>query len=192
MEVFRSLSNQQDLALALQEAHQLQPQSAGGNSGGGMPWGWEQQVQSPTLKQQQQQQFPAVPANNPWQQQQQQQQTPVPPSNNPWQLKQPQVLNLQQLPASPWQQHPTSTLESLQQHQQPAASLSASFICPLSGGIMGDPVIAADGVTYERSAIESWLWGQRGNISPSTGQPLSNRYLAPNHHLSSLLKDFIR
>jgi hypothetical protein len=32
-----------------------------------------------------------------------------------------------------------------------------AYICPLSGGLMRDPVVCADGQTYERQSIEKWL-----------------------------------
>lgn len=41
-----------------------------------------------------------------------------------------------------------------------------------------DPVIAADGFTYERSAIEDWL--SRKGTSPMTNQPLVHCFLTPN------------
>ena len=44
---------------------------------------------------------------------------------------------------------------------------------------MVDPVIAADGFTYERAALESWL--ARGkSASPMTGAPLPTLWLTPN------------
>ena len=43
---------------------------------------------------------------------------------------------------------------------------------------MVDCVIAADGFSYEREAITSWL--QRSNVSPTTGQPLQHSRLVPN------------
>ncbi len=43
---------------------------------------------------------------------------------------------------------------------------------------MEDPVVAGDGYTYERSAIEAWL-GKHGT-SPMTHKPLANRELVPN------------
>lgn len=55
------------------------------------------------------------------------------------------------------------------------------FICPLSGQIMGDPVMAADGHTYERGAIGDWL--RLRDVSPVTGQPLSSAVLQPNYSL---------
>jgi len=36
-------------------------------------------------------------------------------------------------------------------------ALPAHLLCPLSGHIMVDPVIAADGVTYSRAAIAEWM-----------------------------------
>ncbi len=43
---------------------------------------------------------------------------------------------------------------------------------------MVDPVIAADGRTYERDAIEKWL--QRASASPVTGLKLASKELLPN------------
>jgi hypothetical protein len=44
---------------------------------------------------------------------------------------------------------------------------------------MVDPVVAADGFTYERDAIVQWLKGR--DTSPRTGQPLDHKILIPNH-----------
>ena len=43
---------------------------------------------------------------------------------------------------------------------------------------MVEPTIAADGHTYERSAIQGWLTHSR--MSPVTGQPLSHTRLVSN------------
>ena len=43
---------------------------------------------------------------------------------------------------------------------------------------MVDPVIAADGSTYERTAIQQWL--QQHNTSPVTGVALAHTRLVPN------------
>ena len=43
---------------------------------------------------------------------------------------------------------------------------------------MVDPVIAADGHTYERAAIAAWL--QQHHTSPVTGAPLPHPRLVPN------------
>ena len=52
------------------------------------------------------------------------------------------------------------------------------FKCPLSGELMCDPVVAVDGVTYERSFIEVWLLFN--NTSPKTRLNLHSKILTPN------------
>ena len=47
-----------------------------------------------------------------------------------------------------------------------------------------DPVIAADGNTYERASIERWL--QRQCTSPATNKPLASKSLVINHALRHL------
>lgn len=49
---------------------------------------------------------------------------------------------------------------------------------------MLDPVIAADGFSYERAAIQDWLTRGRGT-SPMTGEVLPHRTLVPNFALRS-------
>ena len=45
------------------------------------------------------------------------------------------------------------------------------YICPITRDIMFNPVMAADGHTYEHSAILEWL--KDGNeVSPKTGKKL--------------------
>lgn len=65
----------------------------------------------------------------------------------------------------------------------------AAHECPLSQDVMLDPVIAADGVSYERSFIENWLL--RGNvISPITRKELIHTELADNVNLRKLIRDY--
>jgi len=52
------------------------------------------------------------------------------------------------------------------------------FVCPITTDVMLDPVIAADGHAYERTAIERWL--TKKTTSPLTGEELQNSFLAPN------------
>uniref|UniRef100_A0A7S2UGV6 U-box domain-containing protein n=1 Tax=Attheya septentrionalis TaxID=420275 RepID=A0A7S2UGV6_9STRA len=59
--------------------------------------------------------------------------------------------------------------------------------CPITGESMKDPVVAADGHTYERSAIRRWL--QKSNKSPLTGGLLPHKELVPNYVLMSSLRD---
>ena len=50
------------------------------------------------------------------------------------------------------------------------------YKCPITAEIMEDPVVIADGKTYERAAIEQWL--ARSNLSPMTGGQLDHRVCA--------------
>jgi hypothetical protein len=59
------------------------------------------------------------------------------------------------------------------------------FICPISLKIMDDPVMASDGFTYERVAIEEWL--QKHSTSPSTKVELINKDLVCNRVLKKML-----
>lgn len=64
------------------------------------------------------------------------------------------------------------------------------FLCPISREVMIDPVIAADGFTYERNGIERWF--KRGsNVSPMTNQRLVSRNLIPNQALKTLIMQFL-
>lgn len=55
------------------------------------------------------------------------------------------------------------------------------FVDPITHEVMLDPVVAADGNTYERDAITRWL--NMSNRSPMTNLPLSHRELVPNRAL---------
>jgi hypothetical protein len=44
------------------------------------------------------------------------------------------------------------------------------FLCPIMYQLFRDPVIAQDGHTYERTAIEKWL--EKNSTSPRTGHVL--------------------
>ncbi|XP_066521073.1 WD repeat, SAM and U-box domain-containing protein 1 [Hoplias malabaricus] len=56
------------------------------------------------------------------------------------------------------------------------------FLCPITHEIMKDPVIAADGYSYEREAIESWI-NTKSRSSPMTNLPLQTTLLTPNRTL---------
>ncbi|CAI7876780.1 unnamed protein product [Closterium sp. NIES-54] len=51
--------------------------------------------------------------------------------------------------------------------------------------IMKDPVVAADGFTYERQHITTWMGSS--SLSPATGQPLPHTCLTPNNVLKNLI-----
>ena len=50
---------------------------------------------------------------------------------------------------------------------------------------MKEPVIAADGHTYERAALEAWLL--RNSTSPVTGDFLAHTRIVPNILIRSLI-----
>eukprot|EP00586_Coscinodiscus_wailesii_P005419 CAMPEP_0172486438 /NCGR_PEP_ID=MMETSP1066-20121228/15030_1 /TAXON_ID=671091 /ORGANISM="Coscinodiscus wailesii, Strain CCMP2513" /LENGTH=594 /DNA_ID=CAMNT_0013252407 /DNA_START=85 /DNA_END=1866 /DNA_ORIENTATION=- len=79
--------------------------------------------------------------------------------------------------------------------------LRDEFVCPITRELIIDPVIAADGHTYDRAAIEQWLHGSQRRLpspsnlrrtSPKTGQPLEHMHLIPNHNLKRLIRDMIK
>eukprot|EP00210_Caulerpa_lentillifera_P006929 g6625.t1 len=57
--------------------------------------------------------------------------------------------------------------------------------CPITFDVMRDPVIATDGHTYERKAIERWL--RQKKESPITRQPISSSVLIPNLAIKNLV-----
>jgi len=72
------------------------------------------------------------------------------------------------------------TEEALRRRVEP------DFMCPITHERMGEPVLAADGHTYEREAIEKWL--QMHNTSPMTGALLGHRYLTENYALRHIIQ----
>ena len=68
------------------------------------------------------------------------------------------------------------------------ADIPVAFICPITMEVMTDPVICADGHSYERSAIDMWL--QNSDRSPKTNLPLQHLHLIPNHTLRMAIDGF--
>lgn len=62
------------------------------------------------------------------------------------------------------------------------------YECPITGELMVDPVVAADGHTYERAAIEEWFRAHA--TSPLTRATLSCRTLLPNFALKKAISEF--
>jgi hypothetical protein len=69
-----------------------------------------------------------------------------------------------------------------------AADPPDHFICPISQDVFCDPVVAADGHTYEWRMISRWLNQHR--TSPITNLPLYSLALVPNHHLRSQIMEW--
>eukprot|EP00951_Prasinocladus_malaysianus_P044804 scaffold584898_cov18-Prasinocladus_malaysianus.AAC.1 len=68
-----------------------------------------------------------------------------------------------------------------------AGHIPESFFCMITGEVFTDPVMARDGHTYERSAIEAWL-GQCG-ASPITRGPMDAGCLLPNRSLLAAIEE---
>ncbi|EOD27237.1 hypothetical protein EMIHUDRAFT_64467, partial [Emiliania huxleyi CCMP1516] len=64
----------------------------------------------------------------------------------------------------------------------------ADFICPITTEVMRNPVMAADGHAYERSAIERWLATK--STSPMTGEELQHTCLADHHMLRRMIREW--
>lgn len=59
-----------------------------------------------------------------------------------------------------------------------------AFLCPISFELMDDPVVASDGHSYQRFAIEAWL--EKNDTSPKTNMAMDKR-LIPNYSFRSLI-----
>ena len=80
---------------------------------------------------------------------------------------------------------PAPALNARDDDNGPLAAI-LEFRCPITLGVMVDPVIAADGHSYERVALEEWLLTHR--TSPFTGAALEHMHVTPNHRLRSMIE----
>lgn len=62
------------------------------------------------------------------------------------------------------------------------------FICPISLDIMKEPVVCADGNTYEKSEIEKWF--EKHDTSPKTLKKLADKNFLPNCAIKSAIDTF--
>ena len=60
--------------------------------------------------------------------------------------------------------------------------------CPITQDFMHDPVMATDGQTYERAAIEQWF--QTHNTSPYSGAILTSKVLTPNWAIKQMMEAY--
>lgn len=70
--------------------------------------------------------------------------------------------------------------------QDPYHPLPNAYYCPISAEIMTDPVITREGITYERSAIETWINDK--HTSPMTRNPLVISDIRPNNAIYDLIQ----
>ena len=65
---------------------------------------------------------------------------------------------------------------------------SQGFVCPMACELMSEPVVCADGHTYEGRAIRQWL--DKYDTSPITNIPLTSSTLIPNLTLKSMIDNY--
>ena len=78
--------------------------------------------------------------------------------------------------------------EYVQANSEMIEPIPKSLLCPIGYTLMVDPVVCADGHSYDRAAIEEWL--RLHNTSPLTNQPLPNKHLIPNHLAKMMIEEF--
>ncbi|XP_064471946.1 WD repeat, SAM and U-box domain-containing protein 1-like [Ornithodoros turicata] len=69
-------------------------------------------------------------------------------------------------------------------------TLPEEFYCPITQELMKDPVVAADGYTYERTAIMQWLESGK-DTSPMTNETLEHTVVIPNRTFYLLIRKYL-
>jgi TPR repeat protein len=83
---------------------------------------------------------------------------------------------------------PAATSAQASAQATPSPSAPEAFLCPISQEIMVDPVFAADGHSYERTAIETWF--RTKQTSPMTNDAMASTVLTPNRLLKSQIREW--
>ena len=73
------------------------------------------------------------------------------------------------------------------QSEPTPTNIPRSFICPLTMEAMVDPVIDAEGNTFERRALLQWL--SHYGVSPISRQPLNSSLVVPNFALRETIHE---
>lgn len=68
-------------------------------------------------------------------------------------------------------------------------NVPSGFMCPITMSVMQNPVVAADGQSYEEHAILKWMSTRR--TSPMTNKQLLNTDTYPNYALRSMIRDWL-
>jgi serine/threonine protein kinase len=66
--------------------------------------------------------------------------------------------------------------------------IPANFTCPITHEAFDDPVVAIDGHTYSRAAIQNWFSSRQ--TSPLTNERLESTQLLPNHTLRNAIEEW--
>ncbi|XP_009883768.1 PREDICTED: WD repeat, SAM and U-box domain-containing protein 1 [Charadrius vociferus] len=88
----------------------------------------------------------------------------------------------------------SKVLQKIEELRMKMISVSAAvpdeFLCPITRELMKDPVIAADGYSYEKEAMENWISNKRRS-SPMTNLPLPSLMLTPNRTLKMAISRWL-
>lgn len=68
-------------------------------------------------------------------------------------------------------------------------NISKNYLCPISYDVFYDPVITADGHTYEKIEILKWFINDN-KTSPLTNKKLENFEIIPNIVLKNVISDW--
>ncbi|XP_053452895.1 WD repeat, SAM and U-box domain-containing protein 1 isoform X2 [Nycticebus coucang] len=71
-----------------------------------------------------------------------------------------------------------------------SSGMPDEFICPITRELMTDPVIASDGYSYEREAMERWI-SKKKRTSPMTNLVLPSLVLTPNRTLKMAINRWL-
>ena len=70
------------------------------------------------------------------------------------------------------------------------SKLGTLFSCPASGKLLTDPVLAADGCTYDKTWLETWF--KAGHVtSPTYGKKLQHTSFVANYVIRRLVTDWV-
>ncbi|KAH0621410.1 hypothetical protein JD844_022693 [Phrynosoma platyrhinos] len=82
-------------------------------------------------------------------------------------------------------------IEKLRNEMESAClGIPDEFLCPITRELMKEPVIAADGYSYEKEAMEEWIIKKR-HSSPMTNLPLQRLVLTPNRSLKMAINRWL-
>ncbi|XP_052648964.1 WD repeat, SAM and U-box domain-containing protein 1 isoform X3 [Harpia harpyja] len=88
----------------------------------------------------------------------------------------------------------SKVLQKIEELRMTTISVSVTipdeFLCPITRELMKDPVIASDGYSYEREAMENWI-STRRRSSPMTNLPLPSLILTPNRTLKMAISRWL-
>ncbi|XP_032968978.1 WD repeat, SAM and U-box domain-containing protein 1 isoform X3 [Rhinolophus ferrumequinum] len=71
-----------------------------------------------------------------------------------------------------------------------SSEIPDEFICPITRELMQDPVIASDGYSYEKEAMENWI-SKKKRTSPMTNLVLPSVVLTPNRTLKMAINRWL-